>query len=188
MCLDRDPRVPQSLTEEQELEVKTDSLLVRLMRQKTNLREELILAHGSIKMSAGSPAHAEFSSISKQHDNLEKTLLAEKFEEIRDAFFENIDTIEIQKQLCSDPGHEPVVEGELFSPIMPVHAFPERTDLAATLFGELKLEDSDGAASRDRRCSAIKAMAALTLREICCETIYRAIVHAAGTPAESRSI
>ncbi|KAL9083196.1 MAG: hypothetical protein Q9159_005918 [Coniocarpon cinnabarinum] len=164
MSLDRDPRVPQSLTDEQKAEVRRDPELVALTRKRSSLRGELIRAHSFLKNATGTPGHTKFLRLGRTYDSIEKTLLSDRLTKIKTAFFEAIDTKEVEAQLQSGLNRSCATDGELLATAIPTHAFEERLRLAVDLFRALKIKDSDGSTCRARRCGAINDMAALTVK------------------------
>lgn len=165
MSLDRDLRVPQSLTQEQKDEVRRSPQLVPLAKERLARRDDLICNHTMIKNSVGTLSYAEFLRVGRRYMSLEKVLLREKLDEARETFFEAIDTKEIEAQLASGMDLAVATDGEILAVAIPAHSFEERGRLAVALFGEVKIEDDNGSACRSRRCGAIRDMAALTFKK-----------------------
>ncbi|KAL9049391.1 MAG: hypothetical protein Q9162_007245 [Coniocarpon cinnabarinum] len=162
MCLDRDARVPQDLDDTQKAEVRQTFELRSLLNTRTTLKQDIIQEFGKIKNAVGTPKHEEHRRLLKRYCSMEKTLLKDRLREVQEAFFQSIDTKEIETQLGPGLDHEPSNDGELFTPAMPIHQFHERSCLAVNLFGHLKSGEIE--ATRTRRFAATKDMSALTFK------------------------
>lgn len=165
MSLDRDPRVPQSLDAAQRADVKRDPRLVSLVCERADLRKQLIRDHGMIKDGVGTSTYVKYRAAQRDHRNMEIALLEDKLKVVKDAFFQSIDTREIEAQL-RPRDKEIRSDGELLAAALaapPSYTFDERARLALALFENTSAAD-DALTNRTRRCAAIEDMANLTFK------------------------
>lgn len=165
MSLDRDPRVPQNLNAAQKAEVKRDSRLVSLASEISVLRKELIRDYRLIKNGLGTPTYTAYRTAQRTHRNMEIALLEDRLKDVKEDFFQAIDTREIEAQL-RPRGKEVRSNGELLAaalPPPPPHAFDERARLAVVLFQD-PTAGADDIAYRTRRCATIEDMVTLTFK------------------------
>ncbi|KAK6495730.1 hypothetical protein TWF481_002777 [Arthrobotrys musiformis] len=142
MGLRRHPQAPKSLTpDEKEKAIQKNEVLENLQMDAAELRSRLIRDHKNLKSAKDAD-----SITYKEYQTLQSDIRAEKTACQRDAlsmkrkdFFDNMNEIEIANQLRYSH-HSPVLDHNP-EVQLPKMAFRERSDIAALLFGNIRLID-----------------------------------------------
>ncbi|KAI9784184.1 MAG: hypothetical protein M1839_002690 [Geoglossum umbratile] len=100
MGLSRDRRAPTELTEDQKLEVKTHSELIKLREERDRCKDEIYCRkYDSIGAAKGTDWFDRYKAVERKINNMSIKLHRERLDQALRDFHDSIDTIEINKQL-----------------------------------------------------------------------------------------
>lgn len=158
MSLTRDPRVPKELSDEHKAAIDRDPRLVKMCGQQQCLAKIMKRKHGSIPKAKGTDLYREYTQLGNAIRNERQSLHRAAFGNVREEFFETIDTIEIERQLLGlSVSEEFKVEDKEDIQF----TFEERARLARNLFRSSDCSAEDPRELHARRVQTIQDWATL---------------------------
>lgn len=159
MSLTRDPRIPKTLTVEQSADINNDTKVRRLQRRAQQSYRYLKTTHGGVQKARGTDAYRKHQKYGKYLRKAKQQRREMLKRETREAFYEEIQTTEVERQACKVDGPEPTLAEYNIATVS--HVFKERTRLAETLFESFVAKQGRDVSFRDARISAIEDMVSL---------------------------